>query len=84
MTKEQIFDKVKSIIADKLGVDESDIKAESRFANDLGADSLDELEFVLQVEREFGISVPDEEWPDTNNFTVQEICNRIEGYINKK
>lgn len=84
MTKEQIFDKVKAIISDKMWIDESDIKAESRFESDFGADSLDVVEFVLQVEREFGISVPDEEWPDTNNFTVQEVCDRIEGYINKK
>ena len=84
MTKEQIFDKVKVIIADKMGIDECDIKPESRFEGDFGADSLDVVEFVMEVEREFGISVPDEEWPNTNNFTVQEACDRIDGYINKK
>ena len=84
MTKEQIFDKVKAIIADKMDIDESDIKPESRFESDFGADSLDVVEFVIEVEREFGISVPDEAWPNTNNFTVQEACDRIEGYINKK
>lgn len=81
MDKQEIFDKVKAIIADKMGVDECDIKPESLFKANFGADSLDMVEFEIEVEREFGISVPDEEFPDTLNFTVQEVCDRIEGYI---
>jgi acyl carrier protein len=81
MEKQEIFDKVKEILADKMGVDECDIKPESRFEADLGGDSLDVVEFVMEVESEFGISVPDEEFPDTLNFTVQDACDRIECYI---
>ena len=82
MEKQQIFDKVKAIIADHMGVDESDIKPESRFEADLGGDSLDMVEFVMEVESEFGISVPDEEFPNTLDFTVQEACDKIEDFIN--
>ncbi len=82
MEKQQIFDKVKAIIADYMGVDEDDIKPESRFQADLGGDSLDFIELVMDVESEFGISIPDEDYPGTNDFTVQEACDKIEGFIN--
>lgn len=82
MEKQEIFDKVKAIIADHMGVDESDIKPESRFQNDLGGDSLDMVEFFMEVEREFDISIPDEVFPNTLDFTVQEVCDKIEGFIN--
>lgn len=53
--------KVKAIIVDKLSVDEADVKNEASFANDLGADSLDTVELIMEFEREFGISIPDNE-----------------------
>lgn len=53
--------KVKEIIADKLGVDESEVKNEASFANDLGADSLDTVELIMEFEKEFGISIPDDQ-----------------------
>jgi acyl carrier protein len=56
-----VFDKVKEIIVDKLGVDAAKVTAEANFINDLGADSLDVVEFVMEVEKEFGITIPDEE-----------------------
>lgn len=52
--------KVKAIIVDKLSVDESEVKNEASFANDLGADSLDTVELIMEFEKEFGISIPDE------------------------
>lgn len=52
--------KVKAIIVDKLSVDEADVKNEASFANDLGADSLDTVELIMEFEKEFGISIPDE------------------------
>ena len=52
--------KVKSIIVDKLGVDEAEVTNEASFANDLGADSLDIVELIMEFEKEFNISIPDE------------------------
>jgi len=53
--------KIKAIIYDKLGVNEKDITPQSSFINDLGADSLDLVELVMQFEKEFNITIPDEE-----------------------
>jgi len=61
------FDKVKDVIIDKLGVEESAIKKEAHFVNDLGADSLDTVELIMEFEEEFGIEIPDE---DAENITT--------------
>ncbi|MFT4567054.1 MAG: acyl carrier protein [Saprospiraceae bacterium] len=53
--------KVKKIIVDKLGVDEADVTPEASFTNDLGADSLDTVELIMEFEKEFDLSIPDEE-----------------------
>jgi acyl carrier protein len=53
--------KVKAIIVDKLGVEEADVVATASFTNDLGADSLDTVELIMEFEKEFGISIPDEQ-----------------------
>lgn len=57
----EIESKVKAIIVDKLGVDEAQVKAEASFTNDFGADSLDTVELIMEFEKEFGISIPDEQ-----------------------
>ena len=56
----EIEAKVKDIIVDKLGVDAADVKPEASFTNDLGADSLDTVELIMEFEKEFGISIPDD------------------------
>ncbi len=53
--------KVKEIIVDKLGVDESEVTAEASFTNDLGADSLDTVELIMEFEKEFNIGIPDDQ-----------------------
>lgn len=53
--------KVVSIIVDKLGVEESEVTTEASFTNDLGADSLDTVELIMEFEKEFNLSIPDEE-----------------------
>ncbi len=53
--------KVKKIISEQLGVAEADVKPDSSFVNDLGADSLDTVELVMALEEEFGIEIPDED-----------------------
>ena len=55
-----ITPKVKDIIVDKLGVDESEVTPTASFTNDLGADSLDTVELIMEFEKEFGITIPDE------------------------
>jgi acyl carrier protein len=60
MSQDEIFAKVKKIVADQLEVDLDEVKPESNFANDLGADSLDTVELVMALEEEFGIEIPDE------------------------
>ena len=56
-----IASRVKAIIVDKLGVDESEVTLESSFTNDLGADSLDTVELIMEFEKEFGIAIPDDQ-----------------------
>ena len=53
--------RVKAIIVEKLGVDESDINHEASFTNDLGADSLDTVELIMEFEKEFDMTIPDED-----------------------
>jgi len=56
-----MFEKVKQIIVEQLGVEEEDINKESSFIDDLGADSLDIVELIMALEEEFNIEIPDEE-----------------------
>jgi len=56
-----IASRVKKIIVDKLGVDEAEVTTEASFTNDLGADSLDTVELIMEFEKEFNISIPDEQ-----------------------
>ncbi len=56
-----ITSRVKAIIVDKLGVDESEVTPEASFTNDLGADSLDTVELIMEFEKEFNIGIPDDQ-----------------------
>ncbi|WP_293127272.1 acyl carrier protein [Microcoleus sp. bin38.metabat.b11b12b14.051] len=60
MSQDDIFTRVKKIVADQLEVDPSEVKPEANFASDLGADSLDTVELVMALEEEFDIEIPDE------------------------
>ena len=55
-----MFDKVKKIVVDQLGVDESEVTPEASFIDDLGADSLDIVELIMAMEDEFGLEIPDD------------------------
>ncbi len=68
--------KVISIIVDKLGVDEGEVAAESSFTNDLGADSLDTVELIMEFEKEFNIAIPDDQAEKIG--TVKEAIGYIE------
>ena len=72
------FDKVKEVIIDKLGVEEDAIKMEAHFIDDLGADSLDTVELIMELEEEFGIEIPDDD--AENLLSVKQAVD----YITKK
>ena len=61
METEEIFEKVKPVIVEQLGIDEASVRMDSSFLDDLGADSLDIVEFIMALEEEFGIEIPDED-----------------------
>ena len=70
------LDKVKEVIIDKLGVEEDKIVPEASFVDDLGADSLDTVELIMQLEEEFGIEIPDEDAEKMT--TVKSVVDYIE------
>ena len=79
---ENIDVRVKKIIAEQLGVNEAEIKSESSFVDDLGADSLDTVELVMALEEEFETEIPDE---DAEKITrVREAVDYIEAHSKKK
>ena len=71
-----IASRVKSIIVDKLGVEENEVTTDASFTNDLGADSLDTVELIMEFEKEFNISIPDDQ--AENIGTVGEAVKYIE------
>ena len=76
MAKEEIFDKLKELVVDQLGVEEDEVTMEASMQDDLGADSLDLVDLVMSVEEELGVKVADE---DLENIkTVGDIVNYIE------
>jgi len=77
-----VAERVKSIIAAQLGVNENEIKPESSFVEDLGADSLDTVELVMALEEEFSIEIPDEDAEKMT--TVGEAVKYIENKISTK
>jgi acyl carrier protein len=76
---DNIEQRVKKIVAEQLGVNEIDIKTESSFVNDLGADSLDTVELVMALEEEFETEIPDEEAEKIT--TVQQAINYVQTHV---
>ena len=75
MQYEEIVKKVKDIIVDKLGVEESEVTESANFTNDLGADSLDTVELLMEFEKVFDIKIPDEE--TSTIATVQDAIDKV-------
>jgi acyl carrier protein len=72
--------RVKKIVAEQLGVNESDVKTESTFVDDLGADSLDTVELVMALEEEFECEIPDEEAEKITS--VQQAIDYVKAHVN--
>lgn len=75
----KIAERVKDIIVDKLGVSPSEVKPEATFQQDLGADSLDTVELIMEFEKEFGITIPDEK-----SESIQTVGDAINYIIENK
>ena len=75
----EIEARVKAIIVDKLGVDESEVTPNASFTNDLGADSLDTVELIMELEKEFGMSIPDDQAEKI--ATVQDAVDYISNNV---
>jgi len=73
------FEKISEVIADKLGVEPSKITLKAKFVEDLGADSLDTVELVMQLEDEFNLEIPDEEAEKLT--TVSAVVEYIDSHI---
>jgi len=78
---ENIEQRVRKIVAEQLGVNESEIKNESAFVEDLGADSLDTVELVMALEEEFECEIPDEDAEKIT--TVQQAIDYVNGHLKK-
>jgi acyl carrier protein len=78
---ENIEQRVKKIVAEQLGVNEADIKNESNFVDDLGADSLDTVELVMALEEEFECEIPDEDAEKIT--TVQQAIDYVNANVKK-
>jgi len=79
---DDLFEKMKKLIADRLEIEESKITMDSSFRQDLGADSLDTYELVYAIEEELGITIPDEKANEFN--TVRDALEFIKGELAKK
>ncbi|MGF1576085.1 MAG: acyl carrier protein [Synechococcaceae cyanobacterium RM1_1_27] len=77
MSADEIYSRVRKIVADQLGVEDGKITPEANFQNDLGADSLDTVELVMAFEEEFDIEIPDEDAEGIT--TVQDAVTYISG-----
>lgn len=77
----EIASRVKAIIADKLSVDENEVTENAEFTKDLGADSLDTVELIMEFEKEFGITIPDDKAEGIQ--TVGDAISYIEAETNK-
>jgi acyl carrier protein len=81
MTRQEIYQKLVSIVSQKLQVHESEVSEDSSFVDDFGADSLDLVELIMKMEEEFGIEISDEE--SQKILTVRDAINFIESKLTK-
>jgi acyl carrier protein len=80
MTEEEVFAKVKGLVAKQLSIDEKEITREASFLDDLGADSLDTVELIMSFEEDFDIEIPDEDAEQIRK--VQDVLDFIQKKLN--
>ena len=78
-SREEVFERVKEVLTEQLGVDEAEITEEASFQEDLDADSLDLVEAVLALEEEFGVSIPEQEMEGVK--TVGQAVNLVQSKL---
>jgi len=81
MDGQEIFDQVKKVVMEQLGVSESEVSREASFVDDLGADSLDTVELVMALEEAFGIEIPDEDAEKIK--TIGDTINYVTSHAKK-
>jgi len=81
MDEQKIYDDIKKVVVEQLGVSESEIKKESSFVDDLGADSLDTVELVMALEEAFSIEIPDEDAEKIK--TIGDTINYVKEHAKK-
>jgi acyl carrier protein len=81
MDGQEIFDQVKKVVMEQLGVSESEVSREASFVDDLGADSLDTVELVMALEESFGIEIPDEDAEKIK--TIGDTINYVTAHAKK-
>ncbi len=81
MERDKIERKVNDVLNDVLGIAYSEIKDDAVLEDDLGADSLDAVEIVIELEREFGISIPDEKMYGNEGCTVKDVYDLVDGML---
>jgi len=79
MNRQEIIEKMTEIIVNKLGIAAEEVKPEANFKDDLGADSLDIVELIMEVEKEFSISIPDDQVEDIK--TVEQAIDLVEDKV---
>ncbi|MEK6557105.1 MAG: acyl carrier protein [Candidatus Margulisiibacteriota bacterium] len=80
MTEQEIFEKIKAVVVEQLGVSESEVTKEASFVDDLGADSLDSVELLMALEEEFGTEISDEDSEKLK--TISDTITYIKGKLN--
>ena len=81
MNRQEIEKKVNDVLNDVLGIAYSEIKDDAVLEDDFGADSLDAVELVMELEHEFGISIPDEKMYSNESCTVKDVYDLVEGLL---
>ena len=83
MSREEIEKIVIDAVADELGVNADELSADTNLENDMGADSLDAVEIIITLEREFGVKFPDRDIFNTDLHTIADITTFVENHLNK-